>query len=762
MIALVISTALGAHNPSSATTRDFAVEVSAAVQESPPRIDFTWVEDQSATGYRVLKKAVGDTVWTGPIAVLGGDATSFSDSEVEVGEAYEYSFRKSIGLISDTVAVASGSAVTFTIMDSWGDGICCVHGLGSYEVTGCGVTYASGGSFDYSEATPFEVGTPESPCGELVIDITLDIWGAETSWLLTHDATGDTLGEGGPYSSPRFGHIVAGIEYPAPETWGTVLLLVDESLSDSLAFEIARLETDMIRDGYGVCRRDVAHGTPVTEVKDLIVAECQADPAISTLFLLGNITVPYSGNIQSAHANHYGAWPADVYYAELDGPWTDTTVNNTSASRPENHNVPGDGKFDQTYIPSYVDLMVGRVDLSRMPAFADDEISLLRRYLDKDHTFRTGQIDVRRRGRLDDNVGEASGAAYACTGWRNFTAMFGPGRIRTGNWLPTLETNKYLWAYGCGPGSYTSCGGVATTTDFATKTIHAVFTMMMGSYFGDWDNTDNVLRAPLGAEGYPLSCCWAGRPAWHFQHMALGYPIGYSARVTQNNHTLYMIGYGGNQVHIALMGDPTLRLNPVPPPDGLDLTCSAPGAITLTWHDAGDSIVGYHIYRSESVQGEFERLNPSIVEDTTYFDASPLPGRGIYMVRSVKLMLTGSGTYLNPGFGAMDSIDVVAGTLPESAIKARLDHPGSASPNPFSSCTDLAYELAYPGCVTLSVHDVTGRLVRRIPAGHHPEGNHTIRWDGKDTDGNDAPSGVYFLSLDTDRGSLYRKVVKVE
>jgi hypothetical protein len=749
--------------PAAALTRDFAVEVSATVQESPPRIDFSWVVDDSATEYRIYKKAVEETVWTGPIALLDGDATSFSDSDVEVGVAYEYSFRKSIGVISDTVAVTSGTAVTFTIRDSWGDGICCEHSRGSYRVTGCDVQYASGGKFGFSEATSFVVGSPESPCDELLIDITLDIWGAETSWLLTEDATGDTLGEGGPYSSPRFGHIFAGIRCPAPESWGTVLLLVDNQLADSLASEIARLEIDLIRDGYRVSRRDVQHDTPVPQVKDLIVAECQADPTISTLLLLGNITVPYSGNIQGAHANHRGAWPADVYYGELDGVWTDSIVNNTTASRPANHNVPGDGKFDQTYVPSHVDLMVGRVDLSRMPAFADGEIGLMRRYLNKDHAFRTGEVVVRCRGRIDDNVGEAFGAAYACAGWRNFTAMFGPGKIRTGNWLPTLESNDYLFAYGCGPGSYTSCGGVATTTDFATKTIYAVFTMLMGSYFGDWDNTNNLLRAPLGTEGYPLTCCWVGRPTWHFHHMALGYPVGYGARLTQNNHTLYMIGYGGNQVHIGLMGDPTLKLHPVRPPSGLDIACFPAGAVTLAWDAPDDSmVVGYHVYRSDDLRGTFARLNAQAIEDTTYVDTSPIAGWDVYMVRAIKLETTGSGTYLNLSSGAIDSIEVVASVGPGPDGAQEGDNAFENYPNPFFTDTDVTFRLKTPNRAVMRVHDVTGRLVRELDAGWFPAGKHTIKWDGNDSGGRRVAGGIYFISLDTGRARVSTKVVRLD
>ncbi len=736
--------------------RDYAVEVSATVQESPPRIDFSWVADPSAEEYRIFRKSMDDSVWTGLIAVLGGSATSFEDTDVLVGEAYEYSFRKTPRFISDTVAVLSGTSVTFSIKDSWGDGICCANGLGSFKVSGCDVVYDSGGSFGFSKSTSFILGTPENPCSEVVVDITLDIFGEETTWSLVEDATGDTLMGGGPYSAPKFGHIFAGIRYPAPEDLGTVLLLVDEPVAAPLALELERLELDLVRDGYGVRRHDVPDGTPVTSVKDLILSERQADPEISTLFLFGNVEVPYSGDVRGAHSNHYGAWPADVYYGELDAAWTDSIVNNTTASRTANHNVPGDGKFDQTFLPSDVDLQVGRVDLSRMFTFPEDEVALLRRYLNKDHAFRSGEWKVTRRGRINDNVGELSGTAYACIGWRNFTAMFGPGPTRIGDWIPTLETKDYLWAYGCGGGSYTSCAGVATTTDFATRTLYGVFTMMMGSYFGDWDSSNNLLRAALGCEGYPLSCCWAGRPAWHFHHMALGHPIGYSTQLTQNNHTLYMIGYGGRQIHIALMGDPTLKLHPFGPPGNLRLEAQSGGSIKLSWDPPDSSIAGYHVYRSQDIREGFVRLTSDMVTDTTYVDSSPVAGWGNYMVRAVRLETTASGTYLNLSPGQIDSIEVSADVTLKSQAAAHL-----SAPNPFLAGSKIMLTLARPGRTVLKVYDATGRLVRTLDAGQLASGSHRLEWDGKDQRGLNVQAGVYFCRMLAGGETLSRKLVLV-
>ena len=51
---------------------------------------------------------------------------------------------------------------TFTIEDSYGDGICCTEGGGYYGVVVDGKTAASGGNFEYSESFTFgSCPTPE-------------------------------------------------------------------------------------------------------------------------------------------------------------------------------------------------------------------------------------------------------------------------------------------------------------------------------------------------------------------------------------------------------------------------------------------------------------------------------------------------------------------------------------------------------------------------------------------------------------------------
>lgn len=56
--------------------------------------------------------------------------------------------------VNQVVCLPNG-CYTFTINDSYGDGICCTYGNGSYTVSEGSTTYASGGSFTTSQSTNF-------------------------------------------------------------------------------------------------------------------------------------------------------------------------------------------------------------------------------------------------------------------------------------------------------------------------------------------------------------------------------------------------------------------------------------------------------------------------------------------------------------------------------------------------------------------------------------------------------------------------------
>lgn len=495
-----------------------------------------------------------------------------------------------------------------------------------------------------------------------------------TSWVDTAVVPGQVYeyrvlkslaGYGGGASN---GYVFAGMNVPATHSFGSCILVVDSTFAGDLAFEIDRLERDMEEEGWRVTTLYVNRTDPVTEVRARIQQAASGDNAtLRTLFLLGRVPVPYSGNIApDGHVpDHQGAWPCDGYYGDLDGIWTDFSVNVTDASQERNRNTPGDGRFDQSTFPSALELGVGRVDFFNMPAFPASELELLRRYLDKNHAWRKGMIQATERGLVQNNFpGLAEG--FGQNGWKNFTAMFGADEVHDLPYRSTLQNQSYLWSYGCGPGSYTSAGGITTTANFVTDSLQTVFTMLFGSYFGDWDNQNNLLRAAL-ATGPTLTNAWAARPNWMFHHMAMGDPIGFAARISMNNNgSTYQSGFGAAGVHTALLGDPTLTMHNWRAPEQL-VVQSAGFAAELSWAPLADA-EGYYVYRQSEGESGYTLLTNQPITATTFTD--PCSGEGTirYLVRATRLRESASGSYYLVGPGASATLEA-----DHSAIKAQAE-----------------------------------------------------------------------------------------
>ena len=534
-----------------------------------------------------------------------------------------------------------------------------------------------------------------------------------------------------------YGYIFSGIKIHAVDYRGKCLLVVDTTITSGMENELIRLMKDISGDGWSVKKINVARDQSVEFIRNIIYTEALADEEVKCAFLFGRVPVPYSGNLYpDGHTEHQGAWPADAIYGDIDGDYTDDFQNITSASRPENWNIPGDGKYDQSILVSIVELEIGRVDLFNMPTFTDSEEVLLKKYLDKDHNFRNGSIEGEERGLVDDNFGAFGGEAFASNGWRNFAPMFGDENIYEADYFTTMYMDNYLWSYGCGGGWYQGAGGVGSTYDFTIDTVKTIFTMLFGSYFGDWDVTDNFLRAPL-ASGITLTSCWAGRPNWQLHHMALGENIGYSTRLSQNNTSTYLANIFPHWVHIALMGDPTLRMHMVKPVE--EVICSialgVENTISIDYINSPDpGVIGYYMYRSSEEFGKYERLTDDMINYSPYLDISPMDGVNYYMVRALTLKETPSGSYYNLSTGITDSISIIL-----TGIKDVNENSFTIYPNPANTFVTISSPVEFINS-NIIITDIMGKEVRR----------YTISSINDLINVSDLSNGIYFVGIDNE------------
>lgn len=452
------------------------------------------------------------------------------------------------------------------------------------------------------------------------------------------------------------GYLSATIKRPYVHSRGDLLVVVESTLNTSISTELDGWYRTLAGDGWDVSSINVLASDSVSSVKAKIAQKYQDLPNLKTVLLVGHVPVPYSGNLApDGITSHVGAWPADAYYADLDGTWTDTSVNNTSASRTANRNIPGDGKFDQSNIPSTIELAIGRVDLSNLTSFALSEANLTRRYITKNTNYRNATFAVNRRALVDDTFGDFStGEAFASAPRNWFGSLVGAGNTFTLDWFTTLQTNHYMWAYGAGASGYTDIGGVGNATDFATKTINAIFTATFGSNFGDWDNTNNSLRAVIASAGTTLTNVYSGRPNWLFHTLSVGEPMNTSIFLSQRNHNnlYYPTTVGSNQIHTGFMGDPTLRDRMVAPLTNLVPTDNG-ADVTLDWTASPDAgVETYFIYGSNDPIKGYTLITSVPAATHQYILSKPLT-YSYYQIRAGKLDTSLTGTYYNLSTGVI-------------------------------------------------------------------------------------------------------------
>ena len=588
-----------------------------------------------------------------------------------------------------------------------------------------------------------------------------------SNWTLLEDLTPSdtsftdtTVSNGIPYeyhifvsgSPVRNQYLLAGINLPPQHKRGAMLLLIDSTYIGSLADEIETLVNDLTGDGWYVKKAYAGRTEDINSVKNKITDFFNDFPNENlAVYLLGHIPLPYSGNLNpDGHNDHKGAWPADMWYGDLTGSYTDVSVNNSSAPRQKNQNIPGDGKFDQSILAGQVELQIGRVDLYNMPAFSTNDTFLIRRYLNKSHLYKHKVIAPKYQSVIDDNFGYMGGESFASSAWKNFASILDSDSLAAGDYFTSQAGDSYIWSYGCGAGSYVSCSGVGNTNGFVADSLQGIFTMLFGSYFGDWDTQNNFLRAPLALPGWTLTNVWSGRPYWVFHHMAMGWPVGYSAKITQNNNSTYEASYGARMVHIALMGDPSLRMYMIEPVSNLTCTPNvAYDAVDISWVAPAEPIEGYYIYRSAENSDSMVYVGKTGYSSSSFLDYPPYTGMHKYMVRAYRLEQVKTGSFYNMSIGLIDSAQT---TSINEIAEENSDFSLMVWPNPALDLLNIKCNSTVIGPIEIFLYDISGRMIQ-----HRMLHNSTMTFDLSY-----CQPGVYLLRfVGDDNFFITKKIVKL-
>ncbi len=86
----------------------------------------------------------------------------------------------------------------------------------------------------------------------------------------------------------------------------------------------------------------------------------------------------------------------------------------------------------------------------------------------------------------------------------------------------------------------------------------------------------------------------------------------------------------------------------------------------------------------------------------------------------------------------------------------------SNQPNPFNPTTTINYRNYTAGYGQLIIYDLMGKVVRSFDLGHLSAGSHELLWNGKDENGIELASGIYYVKFICEKEVKINKMIKLK
>jgi len=188
-------------------------------------------------------------------------------------------------------------------------------------------------------------------------------------------------------------------------------------------------------------------------------------------------------------------------------------------------------------------------------------------------------------------------------------------------------------------------------------------------------------------------------------------------------------------------------------PSGLVVAYNTGNGNQLSWEPCPDEDFNvFRVYRSNDP--DFTPAPENLADETTGTEwQDPVHGGGDVHYKITAVDLSGNES---DATGPGSATGVTEIEIPRSfALHQNV-------PNPFNPTTTIAFDLPERANVKLAIFDVSGRLVRMLVDTDMSPGHKSISWNGKDTAGRKAASGVYFYRLETPSFEQSKKMILLQ
>jgi len=186
-------------------------------------------------------------------------------------------------------------------------------------------------------------------------------------------------------------------------------------------------------------------------------------------------------------------------------------------------------------------------------------------------------------------------------------------------------------------------------------------------------------------------------------------------------------------------------------PDSLSAT-SSQIVITLSWKPNTESDLSHYLVYSDTLTGfipDTFKIVGEVPKDSSVFrDSDVVLGRAYYYRVSAWDSTGHESEY-------SEEVQILATYVDESTEEGppmpRMYQLRQNYPNPFNPATTIVYYLPdvgyQPAEVEIVIYNLLAQKVRTLVKERKYPGEHRVIWDGKDDEGNDLASGIYFYKL---------------
>ncbi|MDD3235591.1 MAG: lamin tail domain-containing protein [Candidatus Cloacimonetes bacterium] len=173
------------------------------------------------------------------------------------------------------------------------------------------------------------------------------------------------------------------------------------------------------------------------------------------------------------------------------------------------------------------------------------------------------------------------------------------------------------------------------------------------------------------------------------------------------------------------------------------------------------SLTGFYVYRSDNNDVANAAQISALINPTNtsqqqvyLFTDDTLTEAGTYYYWLQIAEMDGTSAFSHPTAIYFDNTNQ-PGT-PNIPLITELNN---VYPNPFNPTATISYGLAKAADVNINIYNARGQIVRSFNEGTKAANSYKLVWNGKDNNGSDCSTGIYYINMQAGKDSFTRKAV---